>query len=45
MERLELRHSDTIRAMEILKEILDEPFSVIVKDATIQRFEYTFEAL
>ncbi len=31
--------------METLKEILDEPFSVIVRDATIQRFEYTFEAL
>lgn len=45
MERLKLRYSDTIRAMETLKEILDEPFSVIVRDATIQRFEYTFEAL
>ena len=31
--------------MATLKEILDEPFSVIVRDATIQRFEYTFEAL
>ena len=28
-----------------MKEILDEPFSVIIRDATIQRFEYTFEAL
>ncbi len=45
MERLKLRYSDTIRAMETLKDILDEPFSVIVRDATIQRFEYTFEAL
>ncbi|MCP4252952.1 MAG: nucleotidyltransferase [Candidatus Scalindua sp.] len=45
MERLKLRYSDTIKAMETLKEILDEPFSVIVRDATIQRFEYTFEAL
>ena len=42
---LKLRYSDTIRAMEILKETLDEPFSVIVRDATIQRFEYTFESL
>jgi nucleotidyltransferase substrate binding protein (TIGR01987 family) len=31
--------------METLKEIVDESFSVIVRDATIQRFEYTFEAL
>ncbi|NOR64537.1 MAG: hypothetical protein GQ468_00805 [Candidatus Scalindua sp.] len=31
--------------METLKEILDEPFSVLVRDATIQRFEYTFESL
>ena len=45
MERLKLKYSDTIRAMATLKEILDEPFSVIVRDATIQRFEYTFEAL
>ena len=45
MERLKLRYSDTIRAMETLKEIVDESFSVIVGDATIQRFEYTFEAL
>ncbi len=45
MERLKLKYSDTIRAMKTLKEILDEPFSIIVRDATIQRFEYTFEAL
>ena len=45
MERLKLRYSDTIRAIETLKEIVDESFSVIVRDATIQRFEYTFEAL
>ena len=45
MERLKLKYSDTIKAMKTLKEILDEPFSVVVRDATIQRFEYTFEAL
>lgn len=28
-----------------LGEILQQPFSTIVRDATIQRFEYTFEAL
>ncbi len=45
MERLKLKYSDTVRAMKTLREILDEPFSVIVRDATIQRFEYTFETL
>ncbi len=45
MERLNLKYSDTIRAIKTLKEVLNEPFSVIVRDATIQRFEYTFEAL
>lgn len=32
------------RALETLESILDEPFSEIVRDATIQRFEYSFEA-
>jgi nucleotidyltransferase substrate binding protein (TIGR01987 family) len=45
LERLKLKYSDTIRAIKTLKEILEEPFSNIVRDATIQRFEYTFEAL
>ncbi|MCD5383945.1 nucleotidyltransferase substrate binding protein [candidate division WOR-3 bacterium] len=45
MERLEMRGRDTQRALSTLKEILDEPFSLIVRDATIQRFEYTFESL
>ena len=31
--------------MGTLGEILQEPFSLIVRDATIQRFEYTFEAV
>ncbi|MBE0618054.1 MAG: nucleotidyltransferase substrate binding protein [Proteobacteria bacterium] len=31
------------QALETLDEALREPFSVIVRDATIQRFEYTFE--
>ena len=30
-------------AVRSLEDILTEPFSVIVRDATIQRFEYTFE--
>lgn len=44
MERLEARFQDAIRSLETLKEILNEPFSIIVRDAAIQRFEYTFEA-
>jgi len=45
LERLNLKHKDAIRALETLKQILEEPFSIIVRDATIQRFEYTFEAV
>lgn len=45
MERLELKYKDTLRALETLGDILKEPFSIIIRDATIQRFEYTFEAL
>lgn len=43
MERLELRYSDTLKALSTLKDILKEPFSMIVRDAAIQRFECTFE--
>lgn len=45
MERLKLRYSDASKSLMTLEEILREPFSIIVRDATIQRFEYTFEAL
>ena len=45
VERLNLKHQDALRAMGALKEILQEPFSIIVRDAAIQRFEFTFEAL
>ena len=44
MERLELRYRDALKALKTLKDILIEPFSVIARDAAIQRFEYTFEA-
>ena len=44
MERLELRYNDAKKALETLERILKESFSVIIRDATIQRFEYTFEA-
>ncbi|MFH1563832.1 MAG: HI0074 family nucleotidyltransferase substrate-binding subunit [Nitrospirota bacterium] len=45
MERLKLKYKDAIKALNTLKQILEEPFSVIVRDAGIQRFEYTFEAV
>ena len=45
MERLTLRYNDTRRALETLREIVNEPYTTIVRDAAIQRFEYTFEAL
>jgi len=44
VERLTLRYRDAARALNTLKEIAKEPFSIIVRDAAIQRFEYTFEA-
>ena len=43
MEKLTIIAGDTKRALETLKEIIDTPYSVIVRDATIQRFEYSFE--
>jgi len=45
VERLNLKYQDALRAIGTLKEILQEPFSVIIRDAAIQRFEFTFEAL
>ena len=44
MERLKLKFEDSKKALASLKEILNEPYSAIVRDATIQRFEFTFEA-
>ncbi len=43
MEKLGMRIEVAEEALETLREILDEPYSVIVRDATIQRFEYTHE--
>jgi nucleotidyltransferase substrate binding protein (TIGR01987 family) len=45
MERLKAKQKDTAKALKALEEILKEPFSVIVRDAAIQRFEFTFEVL
>jgi len=43
MEKLQLKKQQFKNALESLKEVLDMPYSVVVRDATIQRFEYTFE--
>lgn len=45
MERLRLKFLDAAKAVKTLEDIFSEPYSIIVRDATIQRFEYTFEAL
>jgi nucleotidyltransferase substrate binding protein (TIGR01987 family) len=45
MERLGLKFQDAWNAAQALGDILKEPFSIIVRDAAIQRFEYTFEVL
>ncbi len=45
MDRTEERLSVARRALDTLLEIATEPYSRIVRDATIQRFEYTFEAV
>lgn len=44
MERLKLKYKDAKRSLETFGSILNEPYSVIIRDAAIQRFEYTFEA-
>ncbi|BCJ86952.1 HI0074 family nucleotidyltransferase substrate-binding subunit [Effusibacillus dendaii] len=46
MERLEQRLNVSYRALETLNEVLSLPSpSRIERDASIQRFEYTFEAV
>ncbi|MFU8856923.1 MAG: HI0074 family nucleotidyltransferase substrate-binding subunit [Deferrisomatales bacterium] len=42
-EELALHLSVLEKAVRTLEEALNEPYSIIVRDATIQRFEYTFE--
>ncbi|MCX5973629.1 MAG: HI0074 family nucleotidyltransferase substrate-binding subunit [Coprothermobacterota bacterium] len=41
---MNLQVRDALKALATLKDVLREPFTPIVRDATIQRFEYTFEA-
>ena len=43
MERLKLKYQDALRALVTFKSIIRENYSVIIRDATIQRFEYTYE--
>ena len=43
MEKLKLIADDAGKALRTLKEITEEKYSVIVRDAAIQRFEYSFE--
>lgn len=45
MERLKQRLVVARQALATLFELKDEPYSKLVRDASIQRFEYTFEAV
>ena len=45
MERLKERIKQTEKALGAFNEILKEPYSKIVRDAAIQRFEFTLETL
>ena len=45
MEKLKRKLVMSEKALNTLEEILNEPYSKIVRDATIQRFEYTFEII
>ncbi|RJP21265.1 MAG: nucleotidyltransferase [Candidatus Omnitrophota bacterium] len=45
MEKLNEQIKTYARAVNTLKEAVEMPFSVIVRDAAIQRFEYTFETM
>ncbi len=42
-EELAFHLEKITQALKSLSEVLQEPYSVIVRDASIQRFEYTFE--
>ncbi len=43
MEKLNIISEETGRVLTTLKEITEEPYSIIIRDASIQRFEYSFE--
>ena len=44
MEKLKERLQSCLAALDTLDEVLRLPFSVIVRDAALQRFEYSFES-
>jgi len=43
MEKFQLKKQSFAKALKTLNEVLNEPFSAIVRDATLQRFEYSFD--
>lgn len=43
IKKLSLQLKSLKKAFETLKEALQEPYATLVRDAAIQRFEYTFE--
>lgn len=43
MDKIKARHQDLQQALDRLKEAVDLPPEQIYQDATIQRFEFTFE--
>src|SRR5579872_7403307 len=45
MERLKERLQQAEKALAVFNEILKEPYSKIVRDAAIQRFEFTLETM
>jgi len=45
MDKLGQRLRSCQRALATLDEAVNMPFSIIVRDASIQRFEYSFESL
>ena len=44
MTKLKSQYQDLTNALERFKEILKEPKTEIIRDATIKRFDFTFEA-
>ncbi len=43
MEKLKLRAESATKALKTLHEITEEPYSTIIRDASIKRFEYSFD--
>lgn len=43
MEKLKLRAETATKALKTLEEIIELPYSTIIRDASIKRFEYSFD--